>query len=243
MIEGLYKIFDHWHKEGTVWLISDTHFNDKELAVGTKCITRLNTEEYIKIINSKVGRKDTLIHLGDVGDLEAMKKIRGYKVLIMGNHDAGRSNYERKVYAALYGAKEHGREEVIAEMQAKYPGFHIKVSGPTLYPEEPVRVYYEATADNQLFDEVYEGPLMIAEKLILSHEPAEVPWAANIHGHVHDPKAQLGMNCYNICPDSYNDFEPVNFNQVMKRSGFLSRVKSLHRDTIDNATKRKKKQK
>lgn len=238
MIEGLYKIFKHWSEKGTVWLISDTHFEDKELAVGTKCATRFNTEEYIKIINSKVGRKDTLIHLGDVGDLEAMKKIRGYKVLIMGNHDTGRTNYERQIVTQMFSKELYTKEQVLDLMKTMYPKCQYSIE-----ERKQLGPFFEATADNQLFDEVYEGPLMIAEKLILSHEPAEVPWAANIHGHVHDPKVQLGMNCYNICPDYYNDFEPVNFNQIMKRSGFLSRVKSLHRDTIDNATKRNRRRK
>ena len=61
MIAGLYDIFAHWHTTGTVWLISDTHFDDEELAAGVS--NRPSTEEYIKLINSKVGKRDTVIHL------------------------------------------------------------------------------------------------------------------------------------------------------------------------------------
>ena len=93
MIEGLYKCFDHWHKQGTVWLYSDTHFNeDEDLHVPFS--NRPSAEEQIKMINSKVGRKDTLILLGDVGDIECAQQLRGYKILIKGNHDGGLSNYE-----------------------------------------------------------------------------------------------------------------------------------------------------
>ena len=59
MIQGLYDIFKHWHTTGTVWVYSDTHFNDKELGEGVAA--RPSTEEHLKLINSKVGKKDTLI--------------------------------------------------------------------------------------------------------------------------------------------------------------------------------------
>ena len=92
MIQGLYDIFAHWHVQGTVWLYSDPHFGDKELAAGV--VNRPSDEEQVKMINSKVGKKDTLIILGDVGDIECAKKLKGYKILIAGNHDAGLTNYK-----------------------------------------------------------------------------------------------------------------------------------------------------
>ena len=186
MIQGLYDIFAHWHKQGTCWLISDTHFNDEELYVGTKRIERADADEYVKLINSKVGRKDTLIHLGDVGDLEAMKKVRGYKILIMGNHDTGATKYK------------------------------------------------------EVFDEVYTGPIQIGEKLILSHEPLECGWAFNIHGHIHSFTHRDDVRHMCICPEVTRQFEPVNFNQLMK-SGFMSKIETQHRKTIDSATKRARK--
>ena len=186
MIAGLYDIFAHWHKQGTCWLISDTHFNDEELYVGTKRIERADADEYVKLINSKVGRKDTLIHLGDVGDLEAMKKVRGYKVLIMGNHDTGVTKYK------------------------------------------------------EVFDEVYTGPVQIGEKLILSHEPLECGWAFNIHGHVHSFTHRDDARHMCICPEVTRQFEPINFNRLMK-SGFMSKIETQHRKTINTATKRKEK--
>ena len=74
MIEGLYSIFEHWHKEGTVWLYSDPHFNtDEDLRIAFP--DRPIVEEQIKMINSKVGRKDHLIILGDIGDIECTGRI------------------------------------------------------------------------------------------------------------------------------------------------------------------------
>ena len=183
MISSLYKPFQHWSAQGTIWLYADPHFNeDDDLQMPFP--NRPSAEEHIKLINSKVGRKDTLLLLGDVGDIECAKKLRGYKVLIKGNHDVGLSNYE------------------------------------------------------EVFDEVYGGPLMISEKIILSHEPLDIDWAFNIHGHTHMlMKQRKGHLC--VCSDAIG-YLPVNFNQFIK-SGRLKEVESIHRSTIDQATERKKK--
>ena len=186
MIEGLYKCFDHWHKEGTVWLYSDTHFNEDEDLRRVPFPNRPSAEEQIKMINSKVGRKDHLILLGDVGDIECARKLKGHKVLIKGNHDGGLSNYE------------------------------------------------------DVFEEVYGGPLMIGERIILSHEPLDIDWAFNIHGHTHLLSvARPGHLC--VCSDVVG-YTPINFNQFVK-SGRLKEVTSLHRSTIDKATERKERRK
>ena len=183
MIEGLYKCFEHWHREGTVWLYSDTHFNeDEDLRVPFP--NRPSAEEQIKLINSKVGRKDHLILFGDVGDIECARKLRGHKILIKGNHDSGLSNYE------------------------------------------------------DVFEEVYGGPLMIGERIILSHEPLSIDWAFNIHGHTHmSTFDHPGHLC--VCSDVIH-YTPVNFNRFVK-SGRLKEAMPLHRSTIDKATERKRK--
>lgn len=94
----LYPAFEKsWIRPNTcnVWFYSDPHFSDPEMVELRK--NYISDEEQIRRINSKVGRNDTLVILGDVGNIEMVKKLHGYKVLIMGNHDAGRTNYERKV--------------------------------------------------------------------------------------------------------------------------------------------------
>ena len=229
MIAGLYKIFDHWHAQGTLWIYSDPHFNDPDLKKG---IERPDAEELVKLINSKVGRKDTIIILGDIVDIEPVKKIRGYKVLIMGNHDSGRTNYKRQVITQLFSKELYTKEQVLDLMRTMYPNCRYTI-------EERLQLgpFFEASADNQLFDEVYEGPLMIAEKLILSHEPVDVPWAFNIHGHDHAGHAR--KNHLNVCSDVIG-YVPVNMNQFMK-SGALAHIDTIHRETIDKAIVRKKK--
>lgn len=235
-IAGLYKIFDHWHQQGTTWIISDTHFGDEELRAGFP--DRPTDEDIVKSINAKVGRKDTLIILGDVGRIDLLRQLRGYKVLIMGNHDKGASNYQRQIIKKKFDKDKYTREEALLEMQRMYSGCYYTISEG--YQFQSPFEYWEVIADNMLFDEVYEGPLMISEKLILSHEPVDVPWAFNLHGHNH----QGGSNDdhhFNVCADVI-DYTPINFNQWMK-SGFLSKVETIHRSTIDKAASKSKKRK
>ena len=89
--------------------------------------------------------------------------------------------------------------------------------------------------DNKLFDEVYTGPLFIGEKLLLSHEPINFPFALNLHGHCHN--GQQNSNHINCCSNVIN-YTPVSLNQICK-SGVLKKVETLHRATIDTATERK----
>ena len=230
MIQGLYKIFDHWHKEGSTWIISDTHFGDEELAKAFP--NRPTAEEQVKMINKYAGKHDTLIILGDVGDVDYVRKLRaGYKILIMGNHDAGITNYQKKTMVGIYSKDGWEQEEAIKDMMAKYPECNYFTT------ESFVLNSWEVSAKDPLFDEVYEGPVMIAEKLILSHEPIDIPWAFNIHGHIHDSKHKNDDHHLNVCADAIN-YQPVNMNQFMK-SGALNKIETLHRATIDKATRKK----
>ena len=231
-IQGLYKIFDHWHAEGTLWIYSDPHFNDPDLKKG---VERPSADELVKLINSKVGRKDTIVILGDICDIEYVKKIRGYKVLIMGNHDKGRTNYERKIYVDRFDADKYTLGEALAEAKKRHKDCRYESEEVHQYVKP--FLYWEIRSDNMLFDEVYEGPLMIAEKLILSHEPVDVPWAFNIHGHDHAGKKR--KNHLNVCADVIG-YVPVNMNQFMK-SGAMAHIDTIHRETIDKATERKRK--
>lgn len=186
MIEQFYESFKRWAEIGTVWVISDTHFGDKQLKSG---LNRPTDDELVALINSKVGKKDTLLILGDVGNTSYVEKLKGYKILVMGNHDSGVTNYKK-------------------------------------------------SETNKLFDEVYEGPVIVGEKLILSHEPINVDWAFNIHGHVHDVKHKNDSHHFNVCSDVVG-YVPINLNQLVK-TGIFKNVQTIHRTTINVATERKK---
>ena len=230
-LPGIYPAFQHW-AEQTVWIYSDPHFSDEDLECGIK--NRPSDEEQIKNINSCAGRKDTLIILGDVGNIECVRRLRAArKILIMGNHDLGRTNYERKIEKRIFDQGEYTKEQVMEEMKTLFPNWKISIEESWEFHSPFKR--WNAYADNCLFDEVYEGALIIGEKLILSHEPVEIPWLYNIHGHDHAGRKR--QNHLNVCSDAI-DYKPINLNQFLK-SGPSAKIQSIHRVTIDKATERK----
>lgn len=181
MYKGLYDKFKDWFRGGNIWLFSDTHFSDEEMKYIRK--NYIGDEEQIKNINSKVGKNDTIIFLGDIGNIECIKKVRGYKILIMGNHDKGATNY------------------------------------------------------TNVFDEIYEGPVFINNKIVLSHEPINLPYAFNIHGHTHSLSYKYDENHLNVCAEAI-DYMPISLISLLKQ-GVASKVEDIHRITIDNATTKK----
>lgn len=189
MIDSLYPAFKRWSDGGSVWLISDTHFDDEDREYMGYDISE---KGQMAIIKDFVHKPDTLIHLGDVGDPEYLNELKCYKVLIMGNHDESK------------------------EKMKKY------------------------------FDEVYDGPIWVSQKLILSHEPIDVlPYAQggqiafNIHGHEHNISSfhPSDINHLNLAANVVK-FIPVNLKDIIK-SGALKQIKSIHRYTIESATNRK----
>ena len=182
MIKTLYKCFQHWSEKGSVYLISDTHFDDIDCKLMDK--NWITPEEHIKKL-STITKNDTLIHLGDVGNPEYLNKLKCRKVLIMGNHD--QSSEKFKLY----------------------------------------------------FNEIYSGPLMIAEKLIISHEPLNINWAFKIHGHDHNKVEVYREDCkhLNLAANVCN-YTPVSLGKIIK-DGILADIPSIHRMTIDRAITKK----
>lgn len=209
--EILYEPYQHWANRGTIWLFSDPHFEDSDCALMDP--DWITPEEQIALLNSYVGKHDTLIILGDIGNTKYIKRLKGYKVLIAGNHDAGLSNYKRRIWTEPLTDG--------CEQRKHY-----------LYKTDT-----EAHFDNKLFDEVYGGPIFIAEKILLSHEPIDYPCALNIHGHDHS-RFYDAPNHYNVCANVM-DYKPVRLSQLID-SGLLSDIDSIHRMTIDKAIQRKK---
>ena len=236
-LPGLYQTFEEkWGKFQTCHIISDTHFGDMDLKENIP--NRPNDDDFIKLINSKVGRADIILHLGDVGNIDCVRRLRAArKILIMGNHDAGRTNYERAIKLEKFDVDKYTRNEVKEIMADKYPGWKIDISESYDVLHAPFH-FWAAMADNMLFDEVYEGALIVGEKLILSHEPIMgLTWAMNLHGHVHDKRAKTDAYHINCCSDVIG-YEPINLTQKLKQ-GIMSRIVSIHRQTIDRATERK----
>jgi calcineurin-like phosphoesterase family protein len=150
----------------------------------------------------------------------------------MGNHDAGRTNYERQVITQQFFKSQYTKQQALDLTKTLFPNYKYSI-------DESNEIVWEITADNMLFDEVYEGPLMIGEKLILSHEPLDYSWAFNIHGHDHSGHRVPTKTHLNVCSDVIK-YTPLNLNSLLK-AGLTSYITSIHRSTIDTATKRKQK--
>lgn len=91
-----------------------------------------------------------------------------------------------------------------------------------------------------IFDEIYEGPLFISEKILLSHEPVYgLSWCLNIHGHDHNGIEPYAEGCKhlnlaaNVC-----GYTPVSLGDLIK-GGILADINGIHRQTIDRAAERK----
>lgn len=195
----------------------------------------ITEEEQITILKKRCHKIDTLICLGDCGNIDYFKQLSCYKVLIMGNHDTGISNYEKKIEMIdLDGLKD------------EYIELMLKSGDIDYISDEFHKPFTRGYKSNNLFDEVYSGPLWISEKLVLSHEPlclesgtTRKPIAFNIHGHDHSGEYYNDDYHLNICQNIFG-YEPLNLKEFIKE-GHLKRIKSIHREIIDTAIKRKEK--
>lgn len=87
MILTLYEPFRHWSDGGSVYILSDLHFDDEDCRLMNP--GWVTPEKQIAIINKTVGKGDTFICLGDVGNAKYIPMIKARKkVLLIGNHDA-----------------------------------------------------------------------------------------------------------------------------------------------------------
>lgn len=258
MQNHLYNSFaQRWCKPGsTLWFYSDPHFNDLESyklrfpkefeftgdsRPSDEWIVNKLDEMQIKNINSKCGRKDTLVILGDVGNVECIKKLKAArKILIMGNHDAGASNYERVIVTKQLTIDANNIKEIV---KADADGYLLKDAKADL-TTETITYLFEKVEDNHLFDEVYEGTLQIGPKLLLSHEMVDYPYCLNIHGHTHDileryrtyedKRLYTIFHHYCAIAEAIN-YIPVNLGQIIEESK-LGKILDIHRDTISMAT-------
>ena len=251
-----------------IYIISDPHFSDDEIKDLRK--DYVGDEEQLARINTKVHKNDLLIILGDVGNVECVKKIKaGYKVLIMGNHDKGKTNYERKIEKVKTFCS-HGitkEEHQLIDLYTTNKIVGIKDEEVERKAKEVFDKYsVEEERDNHLFDEVYEGILTISDSIVLSHEPIDTKYMFNIHGHDHSgtefvnnvlqrydadmPLEDIVPNYlttikenklmhFNVCAEWVN-YIPVCLKDVIK-SGVLKNVVDIHRACIDKATARKAK--
>ena len=87
MITTLYEPFRHWSDGGSIFILSDLHFDDDDCKLMD--YGWITPEEQVAIINKTVGKNDTFVCLGDVGSPKYIPMIHAKKkILLLGNHDA-----------------------------------------------------------------------------------------------------------------------------------------------------------
>ena len=234
---------ERWYRGGRIYFYSDPHFSDPEMVYLRK--NYIGDDEQVRRINSKIGKNDTIIILGDIGNIDWVKKIRGYKVLIKGNHDGGNSNYQRQVNEIrIFNGTELTSEQLT----------NIRQHATHLQDFENLALFRTKIEDNRLFDEVYEGALQVGPNIVLSHEPIPVlSCCINIHGHDHsnlnkdliidftssEPRIveASDKHHFNMCAE-HIDYTPVSLDEIIKSISFKDYL-DIHRITIDKAIKRK----
>lgn len=267
---NLYPCFSKWLEFDNIYVYSDPHFNDDE----SKALREgyPGDDEQVKRINETVHKRDVFVCLGDCGDLEYVKKIKaGYKVLIMGNHDKGKTNYQRRLERtkafSSHGISKEEHKIIDLYMTNRMLGKEDRETDASA-KEIFDRHSFMEDKDNRLFDEVYEGSLTISKDIVLSHESCADRYHFNIHGHNHSDKELINMllkrydadmpmedymkNCLetikeekllrlNVCAELIN-YTPVSLKEIVK-SGVLRNAADIHRDCIDRAVEMKKSKK
>ncbi len=86
------------------------------------------------------------------------------------------------------------------------------------------------------FGEIYTGPLFVADKILLYHEPVYgLPWCLNIHGHDHSNVEMYKDGCKHLnLAANMCGYTPISLGKIIKE-GILSNIPSIHRITIDKA--------
>lgn len=74
MIPSLYKPFKKWADTGSIYILSDLHFDDADCRLMDR--NWISPHMQIERINSVVGKNDTFVCLGDVGKAEYVSSIK-----------------------------------------------------------------------------------------------------------------------------------------------------------------------
>ena len=91
----------------------------------------------------------------------------------------------------------------------------------------------------EFFDEVYDGPLFISDRIILSHEPLVLGNNfINIHGHDHNGMEKANSHSINLAANVHG-IEPYDLGYEIKH-GLLAGIENYHRATVDRQIERKK---
>lgn len=145
MIPTLYEPFRKWSKSGSVWIISDTHFDDDDCKFMD--VNWLEPQEHINLIKKYVHKNDTLIHLGDVGNPKWLEQIKAYKVLIMGNHDQSATKF-RPYFDEIYTGPVFISDKILLSHEPLHSNKWFNIHGHKHDDLYPIGCNYRNLASN-----------------------------------------------------------------------------------------------
>ena len=209
MIDSLYYPFKKWSENAAVWLYSDPHFGDVESYTFRGLITDKTKEELdrfqVDSINRFVGKNDTILFLGDIGDPTPLKWVRGYKVLITGNHDRGAAFY-KDYFDEIYTGCLTISDRIILSHEPieNCPTFLFNIHGHD-HNGTDVKEYVFKDCDAVSTDKL-AGNALAAVK-------------------------HYKLNRFNVCAEWIN-YKPVSLKDIIN-SGVLSNIPTIHRDYLD----------
>ena len=210
MIDSLYTPFIKWAQNGSVWLYSDPHFGDAEAYDFRGLLTNRTVEELdqyqVNKINKVVLKQDTLVILGDIGNPAPLKKIRGYKVLITGNHDKGASVYKDYFDEIYTGC--------------------LTITDKIILSHEPIENCPQFLFNIHGHD--HNGADFI--NYVLKDYDADIPLDKMVENYLETIKAYK-LNKLNICAE-WTNYSPVSLKMLIN-SGILTKIPTIHRDYLD----------
>lgn len=144
-----------------VFFISDHHFGHKHIidfeSRPFSDVEQMNVR-MIELWNSVVSKEDKVFHLGDFSFLnrektkEIIAQLHGYKILIMGNHDRGRSRswwldagfHEVSEYPIVYGGFYFlSHEPMYINKHMPYVNIHGHIHGQKYEGDQYINVSVE----------------------------------------------------------------------------------------------------
>jgi len=97
-----------------------------------------------------------------------------------------------------------GRKEAVARVMPQLRGQKYLIMGN----HDKGKNFYR-----QFFVEVFDAPVFVGRRCVLSHEPIPVePGVVNIHGHTHAVSLASNLH-FNACPEHY-EYVPLNFKKL-----------------------------
>ncbi|WP_181566271.1 metallophosphoesterase [Helicobacter monodelphidis] len=214
------------------FIVSDTHFgHQKILEKEPHRFDDLSSKKEVfkrlrKRWNNLIQDNDTLLHLGDlIGDKgkKYIKKLKGHKYLILGNHDIKEQNFsviQQSDFCIIHGLclLVPQKQEILEQMQFFLNNLPIEqqsLLSAVVADICGIRILF---SHYPLFDRYPNDNRFIAIKEILEKLFEISQCAMNIHGHTHSHDT-FDNRCVNACIDK-TDFMPIRLKDLLSKEGF-----------------------